>query len=58
MHLTELLKVLQALVRSKQVLGVDICGELPVSPAEAWIHSDRLRLNERANLSILRSLLA
>lgn len=58
MHLTELLKVLQALVRSKQVLGVDICGELPVSPAEAWIHSDRLRLNERANLSILRLLLA
>ncbi|WP_245891464.1 arginase family protein [Planifilum fimeticola] len=58
MHLRDLLQDLRTLIRNKQVLGVDVCGELPVSPAEAWIHTDRIRLNERANLSILESVRA
>lgn len=57
MHLRNLLEVLQTLIRQKNVLGIDVCGELPVPPAEAWCHTHQLRLNERANLSILESVL-
>jgi hypothetical protein len=57
MHLRELLVALQTLIRQKNVLGIDVCGELPVPPADIWRHADQLRLNEQANLSILQSVL-
>lgn len=57
MHLRELLVALQALVRQKKVLGIDVCGELPVPPADVWRFADQLRLNEQANLAILQSVL-
>lgn len=57
MHLRELLAALQALVRTKNVLGIDVCGELPVPPADVWRHADQLRLNEQANLAILQSVM-
>jgi arginase family enzyme len=57
MHLRELLVALQTLVRQKNVLGIDVCGELPVPPADVWRYSDQLRLNEKANLAILQSVL-
>jgi hypothetical protein len=57
MHLRELLEALQTLVRQKNVLGIDVCGELPVPPADTWRYADQLRLNEQANLAILQSVL-
>jgi hypothetical protein len=57
MHLTDLLVTLQTLVRQKNVLGIDVCGELPVPPADVWRYSNQLRLNEQANLAILQSVL-
>jgi len=57
MHLRNLLKILRTIIRKKHVLGMDVCGELPVAPAEAWCHTHQLRLNERANLAILESVL-
>jgi len=57
MHLRELLAAMQTLVRQKNVLGIDVCGELPVPPAEVWRYTDQLRLNEQANLAILQSVL-
>ena len=58
MHLEDLLAILQTLIRIKRVLGIDICGELPVPPAEAWYYTRQLRLNERTNLSLLESILS
>lgn len=57
MHLRELLEALQTLVRQKNVLGIDVCGELPIAPADVWRCADQLRLNEQANLAILQTLL-
>lgn len=57
MHLQSLLKILRTIIRNKHVLGMDVCGELPVPPAEAWCHTHQLQLNERANLAILESVL-
>jgi hypothetical protein len=57
MHLKELLAALQTLIRQKNVLGIDVCGELPVPPADVWRHADQLRLNEQANLAILQAAL-
>jgi hypothetical protein len=57
MHLRELIVLLQTLVRQKNVIGIDVCGELPVPPADVWRHTDQLRLNEQANLAILQSVL-
>ena len=58
MHLEDLLAILQTLIRIKRILGIDICGELPVPPAEAWYYTRQLRLNERTNLSLLESILS
>ncbi|MGA8941612.1 MAG: arginase family protein [Thermoactinomyces sp.] len=55
MKLPELLAALKKLIRQKNILGMDICGELPVSPSEIWRYSKELRLNELANLAILAS---
>ncbi len=57
MHLRDLLAALQTLVRQKNVLGLDVCGELPVRPDDVWSHADELRLNEQANLAILQTVL-
>ena len=57
MHLRELVIALQTLVQQKNVLGIDICGELPVTPADVWLHAEQLHLNEQANLAILQSVL-
>lgn len=54
MRLVELLAALDQLIRHKNVLGMDICGEFPVSPAEVWCHRTELERNEAANLSILQ----
>jgi hypothetical protein len=57
MQLQELLAALQTLVRQKNVLGIDVCGELPVTPSDVWRCADQLRLNEQANLAILQSVM-
>jgi len=58
MHLKELLVALQTLVRQKNVLGLDVCGELSITPVDVWYHSAELRLNEQTNLAILDSVLS
>ncbi|MBO8164256.1 MAG: arginase family protein [Brevibacillus sp.] len=57
MQLRELIAALQMLVQRKNVLGIDICGELPVTPAEVWCHAGQLRRNEQTNLAILKTVL-
>jgi arginase family enzyme len=58
MRLADLLAALGRLACRKKVLGVDVCGELPVSPAEVWSHRNELKRNETANLSILQQILS
>lgn len=57
MRLKQLIAALHSLVLSKNVIGIDVCGELRVPPADAWRYADQIRLNERANLAILESVL-
>jgi arginase family enzyme len=57
MRLRQLTVTLHSLVLSKNVIGIDICGELRIPPADAWRYADQIRLNERANLAILESVL-
>ena len=57
MRLQQLVRALHALVLHKNVVGVDVCGELRVPPSDAWRYADEIRLNERANLAILDSVL-
>jgi arginase family enzyme len=57
MRLKQLIVALHALVHSKNVIGIDVCGELRVPPVDAWRYADQIRLNERANLAILESVL-
>jgi arginase family enzyme len=57
MRLKQLIETLHSLVLSKNVIGIDVCGELRVPPADAWRYADQIRLNERANLAILESVL-
>lgn len=58
--LQRLLPLVTALVRAKRVCGADLCGEWPASPLERFRPEVRsaLALNERANLQLVRSLLA
>ncbi|MBA4602631.1 arginase family protein [Thermoactinomyces mirandus] len=55
MKLQDLLSALKKLMRQKNILGMDVCGELPVSPVEVWRYANELRLNEQTNLAILQS---
>lgn len=58
MRLDELTEALRALVLAKNVLGADVCGEMPAPPSERWRLSRFARLNERANIAILDAFLA
>ncbi len=57
MHLQVLITALKTIILRKNVLGIDVCGELPLAPADIWRHAGKLRLNERANLAILQTVL-
>lgn len=57
MRLQQLIMALHSLVVNKTVIGIDVCGELRVPPAEAWRYAESIRLNEQANLAILESVL-
>ncbi|WP_019121641.1 arginase family protein [Brevibacillus massiliensis] len=57
MRLKQLIMALHTLVLNKNVIGIDICGELRVAPGDEWKYSEQIRLNEKANLAILESLL-
>jgi arginase family enzyme len=57
MRLKQLILALHSLVQNKNVIGIDVCGELRVPPADTWRYADQIRLNERANLAILESVL-
>ncbi|MFD1176405.1 arginase family protein [Paenibacillus puldeungensis] len=53
MRLKQLIMALHSLVMNKNVLGIDVCGELRVSTSDVFKYSKQIRLNERANLAIL-----
>lgn len=55
MTLERLISLLRAVMRCNRVIGVDVCGEYPVTPAERWRTADVQRRNEQANLSILEA---
>lgn len=58
MTINELLVALQDIVSVKRVYGVDICGEMPVSPAE-YIqprYQEAVKKNAIANIKILKTL--
>lgn len=59
MPLRLLLRILQRILGKKQVVGVDVCGEWPASPAEQLTprYREAVEKNERANFCILRTLL-
>jgi hypothetical protein len=57
MRLRELLESLHTIVTYKKVIGIDICGELRVSPIDEWRYAEQIRRNERANLAILETIL-
>ncbi|MCC2463854.1 arginase family protein, partial [Bacillus mobilis] len=53
-----LLKYIHALIRDKNVSGIDICGELPVYPSQLFLakYTNAIKKNEEANLQILKSI--
>jgi arginase family enzyme len=55
MTLLQLLYLLRELNKSERMLGLDICGELPLTQTERWRDgsSEELRKNEIANRAIL-----
>ncbi|MGG1876748.1 arginase family protein [Paenibacillus cisolokensis] len=55
MRLKQLIVALHTLIMSKNVVGIDVCGELKTSPADEWKYAEKLRLNEKANLAILEA---
>ncbi len=56
MELERLMALLRAVMRCNRVIGVDVCGEYPVTPADRWRSAAVQRRNEQANLSILQAL--
>ncbi|MEI2316246.1 arginase family protein [Bacillus paramobilis] len=58
MKLSTLLKYIHALIRDKNVYGIDICGELPVYPSQLFLvkYTNAIKKNEEANLQILKSI--
>jgi arginase family enzyme len=58
MKLQDLLNILTHLITTKKVYGVDICGELPISPLELFRPSSlsAIQKNEYANQKILHVL--
>lgn len=59
MTLGQLLDVIRELKRTHQVAGVDVCGELPLSPVDllSGENARHLRKNELANKAIVDALL-
>ncbi|WP_027094201.1 arginase family protein [Cohnella thermotolerans] len=57
MRLKQLIMALHSLVENKNIIGIDVCGELRVPPADVWRYSEGIRLNEQANLAILEAVL-
>lgn len=60
MTLRQLLDVIRELKRTRRILGVDICGELPLSPVD-FLSDNRVRhlkKNEIANKAIVDTLIA
>ncbi len=59
MTLAQLQAIVKALIHcSAKIYGVDICGELPVSPLDVF-HQDKqmsIRKNEKVNLEILQTI--
>lgn len=60
MKLQELVCFLRCIARYKQICGIDICGEYPVSPVELFRTECRLAVqkNERANRKLLDTIRA
>lgn len=56
MTLDQITTIFNAIATAKQVVGVDICGEYPVSPALAHTHElkEIVKLNEQANRRLVR----
>lgn len=60
MTLQQLLDVIRELKRSHPIIGVDVCGELPLSPVD-FLSNEQVRCvkkNENANKAIVDALLA
>jgi len=60
MTLSQLLDVIRELMRTRQLAGVDVCGELPLTPID-YLSDERVRSlkkNEIANKAIVDALLA
>lgn len=57
MRLRQLITAIHSLVVSKNVIGMDVCGELRVPPSDIWKYSEQIRLNEMANLAILEAVI-
>lgn len=57
MRLKQLIMALHSLVVNRNVVGVDVCGELRVPPSDVWKYAEEIRLNEQANLAILKSVM-
>ncbi|WP_248930244.1 hypothetical protein [Paenibacillus hamazuiensis] len=56
MRLKQLIEALHALIAGKNVVGIDVCGELSAQ-VDAWRNAGQIRLNEQANLAIFESAL-
>ncbi|MDQ0337809.1 arginase family enzyme [Caldalkalibacillus uzonensis] len=53
MSLSSLLEMLETISRYKQILGIDVCGELPYNPLGDMAYTQAVRKNERANQAIM-----
>ncbi|WP_047980475.1 arginase family protein [Ornithinibacillus contaminans] len=60
MLLTELLQLVTIILNNRELVGLDICGEYPITPTNAFnpITKDAIRKNTGANEMILKSVLA
>jgi arginase family enzyme len=53
MSLHLLLNLLENIFQSKQVIGLDVCGELPYHPFAHILYNKEIKKNEQANQAIL-----
>lgn len=59
MKIKTLINYLQTLLNTRQVEGIDICGEVPISPINHFLpeYQTIIQKNEKANIEILRQCL-
>ncbi|EMA6343962.1 arginase family protein [Bacillus cytotoxicus] len=59
MKLSTLLSYIRSMIYKKEVYGIDICGEMPVSPPQIFIpkYQEAITQNEMANIQILNTIL-